>query len=181
MSASSVSSETPVHVVPSLVHLVTQWMSTVNVSCGSALSSSQVQLAAVSTAPWRAKDQCSSLVRGVGPADRTGKSVTTYCPGGTRDGSTSGRRGRPWNPREKGGMDAIVRPPGPGVIRRVTVVRSRGAIGGGAWVPRFGVPRAPGGSAGGDVRLGQAVPLGLVLAPALFGACALPVAGDRRS
>src|SRR5262249_20101011 len=32
----------------------------------------------------RAKFQPSSLTCGVGPAERTGKSVVTYCPGGTR-------------------------------------------------------------------------------------------------
>src|SRR5258708_11757121 len=37
--------------------------------------------------------------RGVGPADRTGKSPTTCCPGGTRELDTLSRR-RPLNPRE---------------------------------------------------------------------------------
>src|SRR5258708_19859444 len=36
---------------------------------------------------------------GVGPADRTGKSPTTCCPGGTRELDTLSRR-RPLNPRE---------------------------------------------------------------------------------
>src|SRR6478672_7478827 len=47
--------------------------------------------------------QSSSRVRGVGPADSTGKSSTTYWPGGTREGSTL-RRGRPLKPREMGGI-----------------------------------------------------------------------------
>src|SRR4051794_18674315 len=98
-SESSASTGTPVHVVPSLDHLVTQWMSTVKVSCGSARNSSHVQRAAASTAPSTVKVQSAVLILGVGPADSTGKSSTTYCPGGTREGSTSGRR-RPLNPRE---------------------------------------------------------------------------------
>src|SRR6476659_6271623 len=52
-----------------------------------------------STAPRIAKLQFSSGACGVGPADSTGKSSVTYCPGGTRDGSMSTRR-LPWNPRE---------------------------------------------------------------------------------
>src|SRR3954454_10926209 len=90
---SSVSTDTPVHVVPSLLQRVTQWMSTVKVSAGRASSSSQVHEAAASTAPSTVKDQSASGVRGVGPADSTGKSVTTYWPGGTRAGSTSRRGG----------------------------------------------------------------------------------------
>src|ERR687886_543959 len=39
----SVSTETPSHAVPSFDHDVTQWMSTVMLSCGSACSSSQLQ------------------------------------------------------------------------------------------------------------------------------------------
>src|SRR3954468_18359282 len=128
MPSSSVSTATPVHVVPSLDHFVTQWMSTVNVSCGSALSSSQVHDFEASTAPWTESDHVSSDVRGVGPAERTGKSSTTYWPGGTRAGSTSGRRGRPWNPREKDAMAAIVRP----LVRRVTSRSERSARPGGA-------------------------------------------------
>ena len=44
MPSSSVSTETPSHVVSNFDHLVTQWMSRVIVSEGSAWSSSQVQL-----------------------------------------------------------------------------------------------------------------------------------------
>ena len=82
-------SETPVHDVPSFDHLVTQWMSTVNVSAGSARSSSHVHERGSSTAPRMVNVHRSSEVWGVGPADRTGKSCVTYWPGGTRDGSTS--------------------------------------------------------------------------------------------
>src|SRR5436305_1163968 len=76
-------------------------MSTVIVSAGSEVNSVQDQETGWPTAPPIAKLHSSVDVRGVGPADSTGKSLTTYCPGGTRDGSTSGRR-RPWNPREIG-------------------------------------------------------------------------------
>src|SRR4051794_41568056 len=78
-------------------------MSTVNVSCGSARNSSHVHDAASSTAPSIVKVHSSSGVRGVGPADSTGKSSTVYWPGGTLEGSTSRRR-RPPNPREIGVM-----------------------------------------------------------------------------
>src|SRR4051812_39592422 len=78
-------------------------MSTVNVSEGSAVSSSQFHVRDASTAPSIVKLHWSSGVRGVGPAVSTGKSSTTYCPGGTRAGSMS-RRGRPRKPREMGGM-----------------------------------------------------------------------------
>src|SRR5690242_20655509 len=78
-------------------------MSTVKVSAGSARISSQVHETVRSTAPSTVNDHWSTGTRGVGPALRTGKSATTYWPGGTRAGSTS-RRGRPRKPRETGGM-----------------------------------------------------------------------------
>src|SRR4051794_19058082 len=90
--------ETPVQVVPSLDHLVTQWMSTVTVSEGSAVNSSHVHDTGSSTAPLIKKLHSSSGVCGVGPADSTGKSRTTCWPGGTRAGSTSTWRLR--KPRE---------------------------------------------------------------------------------
>ena len=88
--SSSVSSETPVHTVSSFDHFVTQWMSTVTVSLGSACNSSHVHETGSSTAPAIVKLHASSGVCGVGPADSTGKSSVTYWPGGTRDGSASG-------------------------------------------------------------------------------------------
>src|SRR4051794_36539628 len=103
MPSSSVSMDTPVQVVSSFVHFVTQWMSTVNVSWGSAMSSSQVQAGGSSTSPSMRKLQSAVSVRGVGPAESTGKSSTTYWPGGTRVGSTSRRR-RPRKPRETKAM-----------------------------------------------------------------------------
>src|SRR3954466_16326898 len=78
-------------------------MSVVKVSEGSAMGSSQVHETSLSTAPSMVKVHSLSGVRGVGPADSTGKSVTTYWPGGTGEGSTSSR-GRPRKPREIGGI-----------------------------------------------------------------------------
>src|SRR6185312_14900681 len=49
--SSSTSTDTPVQVVSSFDHFVTQWMSTVIVSLGSARNSSQLQLRGSSTAP----------------------------------------------------------------------------------------------------------------------------------
>jgi hypothetical protein len=59
-------------------------MSTVNVSCGSARNSSHVHDCAPRTAPCTLKFQLLSGVRGVGPAESTGKPFVTYWPGGTR-------------------------------------------------------------------------------------------------
>src|SRR5262245_32266863 len=109
MPSSSVSTDTPVQFVSSFDHFVTQWMSTVTVSLGSARSSSQVHEIGSPTAPVIVKLQASSDVCGVGPADSTGKSYVTYCPGGTRDGSASGRR-RPEKPREIGLIGAVCQP-----------------------------------------------------------------------
>ena len=92
-------------------------MSTVNVSWGSALSCSHVHDALASTAPSTDSVHVARSGCGVGPADRTGKSSVTYWPGGTRDGSTSGRR-RPWNPREKVDMRAMLDPPTARVTHR---------------------------------------------------------------
>ena len=69
-------------------HFVTQWMSTVGASAGSASSSSQVHETGSSTAPEMLNVHASSGVCGVGPADSTGKSRVTYWPGGTRVAST---------------------------------------------------------------------------------------------
>ena len=69
---SSVSTETPCQTVSSFDHFVTQWMSTVTSSLGSARNSSHVQRRGSSTSPTMAKSQRSSDVWGVGPADKTG-------------------------------------------------------------------------------------------------------------
>jgi hypothetical protein len=73
-----VSTETPVQVVSSLDHFVTQWMSAVTVSRGSAMNSSHGHDTASSAAPLIVKLHSSSGVCGVGPADSTGKSRVTY-------------------------------------------------------------------------------------------------------
>src|ERR1700730_16310242 len=74
-------------------------MSVVSVSVGRARNSAQVQLF-VSRPPVMENDQLSRAVCGVGPADRTGKSLVTYCPGGTRPAGASSRLRR--KPREIG-------------------------------------------------------------------------------
>src|ERR687894_2342031 len=73
-------------------------MSTVTSSLGSARNSSQVQRRGSSTSPMIEKSHCSSGRCGVGPADRTGKSLVRYWPGGTRPLGASSRR--PRKPRE---------------------------------------------------------------------------------
>ena len=73
----------------SFVHFVTQLMSTVQSRAGRARNSSQVQLTGSRTRPSIENDQRSSGVRGVGPADRTGKSVVRYWPGGIREAMSS--------------------------------------------------------------------------------------------
>src|SRR5262249_28992765 len=99
--SSSVSTETPVQVVSSFDHLVTQWMSTVTVSVGRVRNSSQLHERSRSTAPLIVKLQAPSEWYGVGPAESTGKSSVRYWPGGTRAGSASTRCFL-WNPRVNG-------------------------------------------------------------------------------
>src|SRR5580704_5214796 len=107
--------------VSSLDHRVTQWMSTVTVSVGSAWNSCHVQLFDPSEAPSMENVHLASGVCGVGPADRTGKSWVTYWPGGTRPAG-SASSWRRWKPREIGlkrGDYALRRVmPRPGGIRR---------------------------------------------------------------
>src|ERR687896_521535 len=93
-----VSTETPSHLVPSLDHLVTQWISLVISSEGSWLNSSQVHLLGSSTSPTMEKSHSSRGVRGVGPAERTGKPSSRYCPGGS---AVSRPLRRPKKPLEK--------------------------------------------------------------------------------
>ena len=95
------SSETPRKLVPSLDHLVTQWMSQgTSSNAAAARSSSQLQLLGAPTMPSISKRQSSVLTLGVGPAVRTGKPDSMYWPGGTRSRSSSGMRRRPPKPRE---------------------------------------------------------------------------------
>src|SRR5262249_21379316 len=80
-------------------------MSRVTVSLGSARNSSQLHRFGWSTSPVIERLHWESAVRGVGPADRTGKSLTRYWPGGSRAPSSSSRR-RPLNPRVTNDMDS---------------------------------------------------------------------------
>src|SRR5829696_6749590 len=66
--SSNVSTETPSHLVSSLDHLVTQWMSLVISSEGSPINSSHVHFLGSSTSPTTEKSHSSREVRGVGPA-----------------------------------------------------------------------------------------------------------------
>jgi len=82
-----VSSETPVQVVSSFDHLVTQWI----VDVHRLRRSARKLVPSPSSAPRRPprgseKLHVSSGACGVGPAESTGKSSVTYCPGGTRAG-----------------------------------------------------------------------------------------------
>src|SRR5215211_3448024 len=90
--------ETPSHLVPSFDHLVTQWMSFVISSEGSCLNSSHVHFLGSSISPTMEKSHSSSGVWGVGPAERTGKPSTRYCPGGS---AVSWLLRRPLKPLEK--------------------------------------------------------------------------------
>src|SRR5262249_48192560 len=97
MPANIVSRETPSQTVPSFDHRVTQCMSTVMVSAGNSRKDFQFHRRKMSVPSLivnshRSRDTC-----GVGPADRTGKSVVRYCPGGS---FTSAALRRPKKPRE---------------------------------------------------------------------------------
>src|SRR5439155_1126745 len=78
------STETPRHAVSSLDHFVTQWMSVRISSLDSARNSSHDHDVGSSTAPVIENVHVSRDTEGVGPADNTGKSSTTYWPGGMR-------------------------------------------------------------------------------------------------
>src|SRR5829696_8096136 len=73
-------------------------MSLVISSEGSPLNSSHVHFLGSSISPTTEKSHSSREVRGVGPAERTGKPSTRYWPGGS---SVSCLLRRPLNPREK--------------------------------------------------------------------------------
>src|SRR4026208_2058006 len=81
-------------------------MSRVISSLGRARNSSQVHLRGSSSSPTIEKSHSSSDVCGVGPAERTGKSLVTYWPGGRRSGATPAAR-RPRHPRETTGFTAL--------------------------------------------------------------------------
>src|SRR5919107_3636496 len=98
--SSNASTETPSHLVPSFDHLVTQWISLVISSEGSCLNSSHVHLLGSSISPTTEKSHSSSGLRGVGPAERTGKPSSRYWPGGRLSSPPVCLR-RPRKPREK--------------------------------------------------------------------------------
>ena len=85
------STETPFQRVSNFDHEVTQWMSTVGVSDGSARNCSQVQRASSPTV----KVHVPRSAWGVGPAESTGKSWVRYWPGGSRLPSAGSGRRRP--------------------------------------------------------------------------------------
>src|ERR1700741_2630807 len=97
----SVSIATPSQFVSNFDHLVTQWMSLVIFSRGSATNSSHVQRSDWPSVLRTVRSHTDSGVRGVGPAESTGKSRVSYWPGGRRAAAPSGWR-RPRNPREMG-------------------------------------------------------------------------------
>src|SRR5215212_5105554 len=92
----------PSQLVPSFDHLVTQWMSVVISSEGSARNSSQDHRLGSSTLPPIERYHSSKGVRGVGPAESTGKPSTRYCPGGGGVAPSGGLRRRRRR-REKNG------------------------------------------------------------------------------
>src|ERR1700677_4400245 len=82
-------------------------MSTVTSWVGRARNSVQLHVFCWPRRPTE-KVHWSRAVCGVGPADRTGKSLVTYWPGGTRPAFSAGSWRLRWNPRETGLMTAIL-------------------------------------------------------------------------
>src|SRR5215469_16654920 len=92
-----VSRETPSQDVPSFDHRVTQCRSTVKVSVGKSRNDFQSHLRKTFMPSSITSSQRSSDTCGVGPADKTGKSVVRCCPSGS---FTSAALHRPEKPRE---------------------------------------------------------------------------------
>src|SRR5262249_32200768 len=92
-----VSTETPSQDVPSFDHRVTQCRSTVKVSVGKKRNDFQSHLRRTFVPSSIVNSHWSSGTRGVGPADKTAKSVVTYCP--SRSFTSLALR-RPQRPRE---------------------------------------------------------------------------------
>src|SRR5215469_12592321 len=92
-----VSRDTPSQCVPIFDHLVTQCRSTVIFSVGSSRNDFQFHRRKTFLPSSIVNSHFSSGVCGVGPADRTGKSVVRYCPGGS---FTSATARLPKKPRE---------------------------------------------------------------------------------
>src|SRR5215208_4140665 len=121
--SSNVSMETPSHLVPSFDHLVTQWMSFVISSEGSWLNSSQVHLLGSSISPPMEKSHSSIGVRGVGPAESTGKTSSRYCPGGS---AVSWVLRRPKKPLEKN--PSVITFPPQSSTRTLALAKSRRSL-----------------------------------------------------
>src|SRR5215469_13128488 len=92
-----VSRDTPSQCVPIFDHLVTQCRSTVIFSVGSSRNDFQFHRRKTFLPSSIVNSHFSSGVCGVGPAERTGKSVVRYCPGGS---FTSATVRLPEKPRE---------------------------------------------------------------------------------
>src|SRR5215469_12633063 len=83
MSANIVSRDTPSQDVPSFDQRVTQCRSTVMLSVGKLRNDFQSHRRKTLEPSSITNSQRSSGTCGVGPADKTGKSVVRYCPGGS--------------------------------------------------------------------------------------------------
>src|SRR5215471_16130090 len=91
------SRDTPSQCVPSFDHRVTQCRSTVMFSVGSSRNDFQFHRRKTFVPSSIVNSHFSSGMCGVGPAERTGKSVVRYCPGGS---FTSATVRLPKKPRE---------------------------------------------------------------------------------
>src|SRR5580692_404731 len=146
--SSSVSRETPCQWVPSLDHWVTQWMSVVMSSSGSAVNCFQFQRVVPPVSVVTVNVQVARLTCGVGPAWRTGKPRSRYWPGGSLGSS----RRRPVKPRV---MTLMWCPPRSSVELRPPVAGDAAARAGHRLLPRVVVR-------GGEGRAGLVEVLGLV-------------------
>src|SRR5260370_12743315 len=82
-------------------------MSLVTCSVGSLRNSSHDQLRGLSISPSMTKLHSACGMRGVGPADNTGKSLTRYCPGGRRE-LLALSRPLPRKPRDMNDIDRFL-------------------------------------------------------------------------
>ena len=94
-AASRSSTLTPANEVPSLLHVVTQWMSPAYVEPGSRWICSQVHSCADSTRPSTRRLQVARSRRGLTSAVSTGNvDPVSYCPGGSRGSRSVADAGR---------------------------------------------------------------------------------------
>ncbi len=106
-SAKISSTSTPSQAVSNFDHAVTQWMSRVILVCGSALKSAHDHSATGLARTFSVNFQSSIEMRGLGPADSTGKSSVTNWPGGSLLATSRGGC-RPPNPRVTMGFSFAV-------------------------------------------------------------------------